>query len=83
MCSFLYTASEPEYVITNGNGSIDNVTNQNGDSFIAGDVCDVEVRVHWSCTIYILYIIIHNIIYMYMYITNIGGKTITAGIILK
>ena len=44
LASFLYTASEPEYVITNGaNDSVMNVTSADGMSYIAGAVCDVEV----------------------------------------
>ncbi len=44
MYSFLYTASEPEYVLTNGaDDSVENVTNGSGMSYIAGDTCDVNV----------------------------------------
>ena len=75
MCSFLYTASEPEYVITNGNGSIDNVTNQNGESFIAGAVCDVEVR---DTLLIIVHLHAHN---YSSTLEHIRGKAITPSLL--
>ena len=49
----MYTASEPEYVVATGiNGSIVNVTDVDGNEYITGMVCDVEVC-RYDCLILI------------------------------